>query len=275
MDSKGNPIVRETGSQTVHSRPCLQVHNSERPSTVAAESNVPGYSFYSEPDAFRRDVYLTQEESHFHAITNDLLETYPVIKVGELHGQGTYSDLRMLVAFISQTFPKGQAEEHPDNITQASYYRLCSWKAEERSLSSGRPSVLRIQVLSLLLLFEQSCSLSNYSTRDALHRACQVMLQQQFPSSLTASGWDTPGLFDTWIVLSAAALLLRYVIDSYIATYLNQRSDTGREVTILQRYYLPYPRADQLAERFGSIGKAKQYTGRVQSMNERYLSLPV
>ncbi|KAH8713433.1 hypothetical protein HC256_006592 [Beauveria bassiana] len=209
------------------------------------------------------------------SIINHLLKTYPVISVDELHGQDThertYLDLRIIVTAIAQLSLKGQAV----NRAKDSYPRLCFWKARDYDLSIER-SVPRIQVLSLILLFEQGRGLSDSSTRDALHRACQVMLKIKFSSSLTADEWHNPGLFNVWIVLSAAILLLKYGLDSYIATYLIQRSETDKEVAILERYFdLPYPPADQLEQRFGNIGTATQYTQRVQSMHERYLPLQV
>ncbi|KAM3541855.1 hypothetical protein ARSEF1564_005223 [Beauveria bassiana] len=179
----------------------------------------------------------------------------------------TYLDLRIIVTAIAQLSLKGQA----GNRAQDSYSRLCFWKARDHDLSIAVP---RIQVLSLVLLFEQGRGLSDFSTRDALHRACQVMLKNKFSSSLTVDEWHNPGLFDVWIVLSGAILLLKYGLNSYITTYLIQRSETDKEVAILERYFdLPYPPAGQLERRFGDIGTATQYTQRVQSMHERYLPL--
>lgn len=100
------------------------------------------------------------------------------------------------------------------------------------------------------------------------------MLKYRFSSEMTEDEWHIPGLFDLWIVLSSAILLLKYGINSYIATYLIQRSETDKEDAILERYLplpYPYPLANQLEEKFETIERATDYTQRVQSMHERYL----
>ncbi|KAJ3498363.1 hypothetical protein NLG97_g1191 [Lecanicillium saksenae] len=113
-------------------------------------------------------------------------------------------------------------------------------------------TVRQIQALSLTLLHEHAQKIYNAKTCNALFSGCAAMLNRY-----SEQEWYEPGQFDTWLVVSAAFLLL------------NEKD--CQELSSRYYFYLPYQHAFLLEKHFGSVESANLYTARLQAIHDRCL----